>query len=174
LKRKRVTLELRVMPKHLRTQGDQLLVTLPRAWGRVALCAFATGIWSALWWAFGPGSPGGLVLLAVGVIALPALAVTAARSVRSAHRRVVRVPGRLLLDGDPLDLARVELRVLRRRFTGRPTGYRLSLWLLTSGGPEDLFIGRFSTLLEASTAAGQLEDFVAKANLRQPGATRAR
>jgi hypothetical protein len=80
----------------------------------------------------------------------------------------------LLLDGEPIDMARVELRLAHHRLSARPPRYRLSLWLVTSAGPRDVALGSFPTLLEASSAAGQMEEFVQKANLRQPGATRAR
>ena len=48
-----------------------------------------------------------------------------------------------------------------------PTGYALSLWVMTASGPEDVPIGRFATLIEASNLSGQLEDFVQRANVKQ-------
>jgi hypothetical protein len=109
----------------------------------------------------------GLVFLALVALALPAMAVRAVRVARSRERSLVRASGRLLLDGEPLELARVELRVLKMPVTHVPTGYALSLWVMTSSGPEDIPIGRFRTLLEAAAVSGQLEDFVQRANLKQ-------
>jgi hypothetical protein len=64
-------------------------------------------------------------------------------------------------------MARVELRVVKMPVTRVPTGYALSLWVMTATGPEDVPIGHSRTLLEASTLSGQLEDFVARANVKQ-------
>lgn len=109
----------------------------------------------------------GLLLLLLEFLALPPLAVKVVRLARRQVRSLVRTGGRLLLDGEPLELGRVELRVLKMPITNVPTGYALSLWVLTASGPEDLPIGRFRTLLEASALSGQLEDFVQRANLKQ-------
>jgi hypothetical protein len=49
-----------------------------------------------------------------------------------------------------------------------PTGYALSLWVMTASGPEDVPIGHSGTLIEASMLSGQLEEFVQRANIKQP------
>lgn len=109
----------------------------------------------------------GLLLLLVSFLGLPPLALRVLRLARAQVRSLVRTNGRLLLDGEPLELGRVELRVLKMPITNVPTGYALSLWVMTAAGPEDLPIGRFGTLLEASALSGQLEEFVQRANLKQ-------
>ncbi len=109
----------------------------------------------------------GLSFLLLELVALPALALRLVGVARRQERSLVRANGRLLLDGEPLELARVELRVLKFPITHVPTGYALSLWVMTSAGPEDIPIGRFPTLLEASALSGQIEDFVQRANLKQ-------
>jgi hypothetical protein len=38
---------------------------------------------------------------------------------------------------------------------------------MTASGPEDVPIGRFATLLEATATSGALEDFVQRANVKQ-------
>jgi hypothetical protein len=86
---------------------------------------------------------------------------------KAEERTLVRANNRLLLDGEPLDMARVELRVMKMMITGVPTGYALSLWVMTASGPEDVPIGRFATLLEATATSGALEDFVQRANVKQ-------
>ena len=88
------------------------------------------------------------------------------RSARGAERTLVRTNGRLLLDGEPLDMARVELRVLKWPLTSVPNGYALSLWVMTASGPEDVPIGQFPTMLEATALSGTLEEFVQRANNR--------
>jgi hypothetical protein len=110
---------------------------------------------------------GGAFLILSEMVMLPAIAVALFRFAKAQDRTLVRANNRLLLDGDPLDMARVELRVIKMPITRVPTGYALSLWVMTAVGPEDVPIGRFSTLLEASALSGQLEDFVQRANVKQ-------
>jgi hypothetical protein len=110
---------------------------------------------------------GGAFLLMADMVILPVLAVALLRWGRTQERTLVRANGRLLLDGEPLEMARVELRVIKMPITRVPTGYLLSVWVMTASGPEDVPIGRFATLLEASALSGQLEDFVQRANVKQ-------
>lgn len=109
----------------------------------------------------------GLFALFVDAVTFPLVGVGLLRWARKQERTLVRANARLLLDGEPLELARVELRVLKMPITRVPTGYALSLWVMTATGPEDVPIGRSATLLEASTLSGQLEDFVQRANVKQ-------
>ena len=112
-------------------------------------------------------APGLIVwLLSLGL--LPVLGVFISRFARRSERTLVRSNSRLLLDGEPLEMARVELRVLKMPLTGVPTGYALSLWVMTASGPEDVPIGHSRTLIEASSLSGQLEEFVQRANVKQP------
>ncbi len=115
---------------------------------------------------------GALVLfLLTGIVALPLCAIAARRWLRRRVLSVVRTPGRLFLDGEPLELARVELRVTHLPVLKTPTGYALSLWVMTATGPEDVSLGHFESMLDASRAGGHLEDFIARTTNRQPGRT---
>lgn len=113
------------------------------------------------------GSAGGQLTLIVDLVVFPLLVIALLRLAKTQERTLVRANNRLLLDGEPLELARVELRVLKMPITRVPTGYALSLWVMTASGPEDVPIGRFATLIEASNLSGQLEDFVQRANVKQ-------
>lgn len=110
---------------------------------------------------------GGLFTLFLDAALFPVIGVALLRLAKTQERTLVRANNRLLLDGEPLEMARVELRVLKMPITRVPTGYALSLWVMTASGPEDVPIGRFATLLEASALSGQLEDFVQRANVKQ-------
>jgi len=112
-------------------------------------------------------APFGMMLTLTDMVLMPMVGVALSRFARTTERSLVRSNGRLLLDGEPLELARVELRVLKMPLTRVPTGYALSLWVMTASGPEDVPIGNSRTLLEASALSGQLEDFVARANVKQ-------
>jgi hypothetical protein len=112
-------------------------------------------------------APFGMMLTLTDMVLMPMVGVALSRFARTTERSLVRSNGRLLLDGEPLELARVELRVLKMLITRVPTGYALSLWVMTASGPEDVPIGNSRTLLEASALSGQLEDFVARANVKQ-------
>lgn len=122
--------------------------------------------WVALLAWRGASSRDGLALLAAGLVVVPWVAVRLARGLRPERRVLVRSAGKLLLDGQPLDVARIELRVARHPILRVPSGYALSLWgMELDGHPVDLELGRFLTMLDASRAAGELEEFleVAKA-----------
>jgi hypothetical protein len=112
-------------------------------------------------------APPGLMLTLIDMLVMPLVALALYRFGRTSERTLVRANSRLLLDGEPLELARVELRVLKMPITRVPTGYALSLWVMTASGPEDVPLGHSRTLLEASTLSGQLEDFVQRANVKQ-------
>ena len=112
-------------------------------------------------------SGAGIVTMILYSALLPTIAVGIVRWARKQERTLVRANGRLLLDGEPIEMARVELRVIKMPITKVPTGYSLSLWVMTATGPEDVPIGRSATLLEASMLSGQLEEFVQRANAKQ-------
>jgi hypothetical protein len=111
-----------------------------------------------------------LVLASAGVMVLPLVLVRAFRSARARRNVLVRAPGRLLLDGEPLEVARVELRVLRHWLFRTPRGYGLSLWALVGRGePVDVELGRFVSMLDASLVSGQMEEFLERARARAKG-----
>ena len=110
---------------------------------------------------------GGAFVLIGDLVIFPIIAVALMRFAKTQERTLVRANSRLLLDGEPLEMARVELRVIKMPITRVPTGYMLTVWVMTASGPEDVPIGRFATLLEASALSGQLEDFVQRANVKQ-------
>jgi hypothetical protein len=112
------------------------------------------------------GTVPAVVALVVGAGALAVLGLVLARALRPRQQTLVRASGRLLLDGEPLELARVELRVKVTPLLKVPTGYALSLWVMTSVGPAVVPLGHYRTLLEAAAISGMLEDFVQRANLK--------
>ncbi|MEW6434397.1 MAG: hypothetical protein AB1730_23095 [Myxococcota bacterium] len=134
---------------------------------RAVLWALPTIVY---WLGFRPlelGSPATLAWVLVGVVLLPLATVRSLRALKRPQHTLVRTAGRLLLDGEPLELARVELRVRKRVITKVPVGYDLSLWVMTAAGPLDLPLGRYRTLIDASRVSGDLEEFVQRANNKQ-------
>jgi hypothetical protein len=113
----------------------------------------------------------GLLLIALSASLISVLAIVMARAAKVATWTLVRTQGRLLVDGEPLELARVELRVAQMPITRAPAGYTLSLWLMSSAGPVDIPLGTYRTLIEASGISGTVEDFVQRASVKQPGHT---
>jgi hypothetical protein len=149
------------------SRPDYMVVHVGRDRARLVLWSVAFAVLSGVMAFVDLATPGGgFVLFAEGLL-LPGIAVALVRFARAKDRTLVRANNRLLLDGDPLDMARVELRVIKMPITRVPTGYALSLWVMTAVGPEDVPIGRFATLIEASGVSGHLEDFVQRANVKQ-------
>lgn len=149
------------------TRPDCMVVHVGRDRSRLvvwlgALAALCTGLLL-----LDLGSAGGLFVVFLAALIVPPAGVAVFRAARAQERTLVRSNNRLLLDGEPLEMARVELRVLKMPITRVPTGYALSLWVMAAAGPEDVPIGRFATLLEASALSGALEDFVQRANIKQ-------
>ena len=144
------------MVVHVGRDGARLAV-----WGTALLALTGTLVVLDL------ATASGLFTLLLYGALLPVIVVALLRFAKRQERTLVRANGRLLLDGEPLEMARVELRVIKMPITRVPTGYALSLWVMTASGPEDVPIGRFSTLLEASALSGALEDFVQRANVKQ-------
>lgn len=149
---------------------EQVVIDIGRAWLRAALALVLVAAWAGLWLA-GADGLSTWALWALGLVTVPLLGVVLIRALRAQRRTLVRSSGRLLLDQEPLELARVELRMLHLPVTKVPTGYALSLWVLTASGPEDIPLGRYRTLLEASRVSGTLEDFVQRASVKQAGKT---
>jgi hypothetical protein len=111
-----------------------------------------------------------LAVLLVGAVLMPIVAVKAIRAAVTQRHILVRAPGRLLLDGEPIEAARIELRVIRHWLLRRPHRYALSLWALVGRGEQvDVELGGYPTMLEASMLSGQMEDFLERARQRAPG-----
>ena len=148
------------------TRADCLQVRVGRDLSQVGLWSALFAAVTALLFVIDREHPVWLGLWFVSLPLLSAVAVAVSRFARVTERTLVRANGRLLLDGEPIELARVELRVMKS--LGRmPRGYALSLWVMTAVGPEDLPIGHSRTLLEASMLSGQVEEFVQRANVKQ-------
>lgn len=127
----------------------------------------AIGGWLGLVAWLDPFTVGGLVALGVGFGTLRWWVPMMARAVRAGDVLLVRSGPVLLLGAEPLEAARVETRVLGGWFGTRTRGYSVSLWvLLSEGGSRDVELGRFRTLLDASAAAGTVEQFLALASVR--------
>jgi hypothetical protein len=149
------------------SRSDCLVVRVGRDFGRLAAGGVPfIAVWVALLLSRSDTPPFS-VALGFAFFVLPPWGVMLFRFARATERTLVRAQGRLLLDGEPLDMARVELRVVKMPITRRPRGYALSLWVMTASGPEDVPIGHSRTLLEASSLSGQLEEFVQRANIKQ-------
>jgi hypothetical protein len=151
---------------HLRQ--DTLDIEVGPDWGRALLALSVVLAWvlgGALGW---PTGGAALLWLAAGALLDPVAAVIASRALRTRRYTLARAPGRLMFDGEPLDLARVELRLLEWPWVKRPRAYELSLWMLTSSGPVSLPLGRFSTMVKASGLSGDLEEFLQQAGIKQP------
>lgn len=147
---------------------DCITLELQPEFKRAALWALPTLLYWPVFRLLDTGSGVTLLWVVVGLGLLPLATLKALRALKRAEYTLVRTPGRLLLDGEPLELARVELRVLKMPITKVPTGYELSLWVMTAAGPLDLPLGRYKTLIDASRVSGELEDFVQKAGNKQP------
>lgn len=147
------------------------MVERGRAWGRFGASAAGVLLASTVLALVDLSSGAGLLLIALAASVISALAIVMARAAKIATWTLVRTQGRLLVDGEPLELARVELRVAQMPITRVPTGYTLSLWLMSTAGPIDIPLGTYRTLIEASGVSGTVEDFVQRANVKQPGHT---
>ena len=101
----------------------------------------------------------------LGAATMVVIALVLRKALTPRSHLLARAGGRLLLDTEPLELARVELKVTT--LLKRPTGYVLTLWVMTAAGPEELLLGNFPALLEATSVSGLLEDFVQRANVKQ-------
>ncbi len=148
-----------------------LVVDEGRNWRRAAGWLLGAAAWVGLALLLDPESGFFAAWSVVGLGLLPVCGVAVRRSLSSRTLMVVRSGGKLLLNGEPLELARVELRVTHLPLLKTPTGFSLSLWVMSLGGPEDVPLGHFESMLDASRVAGHLEEFLSKANSRQPGHT---
>ena len=105
------------------TRGDCVTIDVRADLERMAAWAAALVVMASLnvWL----GAP--LWLLALDAVVLPVIVIGLRRAATRRHRTLVRAQGRLLLDGEPLEMARVELRVRNWPLTKVPRGYSLSL-----------------------------------------------
>jgi hypothetical protein len=149
-------------------RADCISIEIGRNWPRFTGWLLAAASWLVLILLVGIDNYVGLIVTGLGAGVLPLAGLRAIRHMRRRTRTFVRTPGRLFLDGEPIELARVELRLTHRRITKVPTGYELSLWVMSASGPEDIPLGHYKTLLEASRLSGSIEEFVARANAREP------
>jgi hypothetical protein len=149
--------------------ADQLELLRPVRPSKLVLPSLFIVAWCAVL-LFVNTTPASIALLCVGVVLLPIVMVRSFRQFRARRNVLVRAPGRLLLDGEPLEVARVELRVLKHWLFRTPRGYALSLWaLIGRGEPLDIELGRFASMLDASLVSGQMEDFLERAKQRAKG-----
>lgn len=131
--------------------------------------------WIALVIFLGPTSLYGMIALAVGAGGLPWLLPKLSAALRTFEVTLCRSQGTVLVDGDPLEAARVESRVLTTFFTQDPKGYSLSMWVLfTEGASRDVDLGRFRTMLEVSQASWTIEAFLATASIASKPASTVR
>ncbi len=149
------------------SRPDYMVVQVGRDRARLIVWGLTLLTLVAMWALVDLSTAGGVFVLMVDMVIFPVIAVALMRFAKTQERTLVRANNRLLLDGEPLEMARVELRVIKMPITRVPTGYMLTVWVMTASGPEDVPIGRFATLIEASALSGQLEDFVQRANVKQ-------
>ncbi len=93
------------------------------------------------------------------------LVFTIARTFRTPVQVVLeRRDGLLLLNGEPLELARVETRVVRTvRFWRK--AWVVSVWALAvEGHTLEVELGRCATLVDASGLSGRAEAFLVEAS----------
>ncbi|MBK7859230.1 MAG: hypothetical protein IPJ65_11540 [Archangiaceae bacterium] len=144
---------------------DQLELLRPARPSRLVFPLFLTAVFGAGLW-FTGGSIA-LAVLVLGVCLLPLVTVKAVRASVSKRHVLVRSQARLLLDGEPIEAARIEVRVVKHWLLRRPHRYALSLWALVGRGEQiDVELGQYPTMLEASTVSGQMEDFLERAKQR--------
>jgi hypothetical protein len=118
-------------------------------------------VWVALLLWRGVASRDGLALWTAGLFVVPWSGLRLWRAARRQRHVLVRGSGRLMLDGQPLDVARIETRLVRYPIFRFPRGYAVSLWgMEIDGRPVELELGRHKTLMDASRAAGDLEEFL--------------
>ncbi len=124
-----------------------------------ALAVLSTWVLLLLW--RGAQSQDGLALWVTGLAVVPWVALRLWRGTRAKRHVLVRGAGKLMLDNQPLDVARIETRLVLWPLLRRPRGYVVKLWgMEVDGRPVDLELGVHATLMDASRAAGELEEFL--------------
>jgi hypothetical protein len=103
-----------------------------------------------------------LAVALVTALPLPFLWVLALRAAANHHVRLKREGGRVFCNGEELEVARIENRVVLSLFQV-PRAYSLSLWGLTvEGRAVEVALGELPDLFASSKMAGTLEDFLAQ------------
>jgi hypothetical protein len=144
-----------------RISADALSVRRGPNWGELFGATALLLVWAAILLWRGVESRDGLALWIAGAFLVPWCSLRLWRGAKQRRNVLVRGQGRLLLDGQPLDVARIETRLVRYPIFRLPRGYTVSLWgMEIDGRPVELQLGRHETLMEASRAAGELEDFL--------------
>lgn len=164
-----LTVGTAMAPKVRRISPDALDVRSKPAVGRAfgAVLIFATWLSLLVW--RGETSRDGVALWVTGAVLLPWVGLRIFRALQRERHVLVRGSGRLLLDGQPLDVARVETRLVRYPLLQIPAGYAVSLWgMEVDGRAVELQLSRHATLMAASAAAGELEEFLEVARAERP------
>ncbi|MFT3840876.1 MAG: hypothetical protein QM723_28055 [Myxococcaceae bacterium] len=103
-----------------------------------------------------------LVIALITSLPLPVLWVFALRSARSRKVLLRREGQRVFCNGEELEVARIENRVVFSLLKV-PRAYALSLWGLTiEGRAIEVALGELPDLFAASKMAGTVEDFLAQ------------
>lgn len=152
-------------------RSDCLIVNEGRDWRRATVGVVLLAAWLTVALLVSSESGASVLYSLLSVVVLPVAVVAVQRLLRKRTLSVIRMPGRLLLNGEPIELARVELRVTHVPVLKTPTGYALSLWVMTATGPDDVPLGHFESMFEASKVGGHLEEFIGRVSSRQPGRT---
>lgn len=145
---------------------DCLTVRVGRDWARASVGLVALSAVCGLMLLPERGTFASMLALAVGAATTVTVAAFLRRALAVHRHTLCRAGGRLLLDTEPLELARVELKLKVTPIVQRPRRYVLTLWVMSAVGPDELPLGSFRTLLEASSVSGLLEDFVQRADVK--------
>ena len=143
-----------------RIGNDCIVLTIHAQVLRAALWAFLAVVYWFGFYLLEAGKPEMLFWALLGVVLVPVTIIRALRLLARRKYTLVRAHGRLFLDGEPLEMTRLELRIQKIPIIKIPMRYSLSFWAMTASGPMDIPLGSYSTLLSASEASGWVEEFV--------------
>ena len=140
------------------SRKDCLIIDVGRDWFYAVVSLFGIGFSCWIIASLDPATRLGKFALVAALASLITGVIVLRRSLARRHCVVVKTDQGLLLNGDPIEFARAELH-LRTRFFGLLAPYfELSLWVMTLIGPEELPLGNFRSLIDASEVAGELEE----------------
>ena len=145
----------------LHSSVDELTVETPRSLHALFGPLIASAMWGlALLW-LGLDMWSGYATLGLGVLVVPAVLINVFRYTRPQRILLERKGGLLWCNQEPLETARVEMRVVHGWFLMVPKNYRLSLWALTIEGKAlELELGHAKSLVTASETAGVVDEFL--------------